>query len=170
MDDASMGNIYAVAVQPDGEIAIAAELFTFQFPFELPDHCLKPSGELVSDLHFDKLARLPDGQVHGALRGQFGGGFVIQASSDFVNWLTVTTNATPNSRLNFIDSQGSAFTERFYQCAPGRDLIVRPGMREFHSRLCRYHSYSRADRLFFVVTPSSLFTEVLNSSIEEQAR
>ncbi len=120
MDNLPADNIYAVAVQANGEIAIGSESWTFQFPFEFPASQFRrhTASGLVGDIHFDKLARLPDGQIHGALRGQFSGGFVIQASSDFLSWQSVTTNATPNSRLNFVDLNGTNTTERFYRVQP----------------------------------------------------
>jgi uncharacterized delta-60 repeat protein len=117
----SQGNIYALAVQSDGEIGIASECCYLGFPinFALSQfRRLNPSGMLINDLRLDKLVRLPNGQVHGAFRGQFTGGFVIQASADFVNWEAIFTNFFPNSQLNFIDPQAANRAQGFYRVRP----------------------------------------------------
>ena len=52
------------------------------------------------------------GQFGFAISGQSGSQYAIQASTDLVNWVTLQTNVSP---FNFVDSNASQFSRRFYR-------------------------------------------------------
>ncbi len=76
---------------------------------------LGTNGNLVEDVHFLPVAPLPNGEVHLALRGQRDGPYVLQASSDLIQWTTVATNDRPAVPIGFIDRDAGRFPQRFYR-------------------------------------------------------
>lgn len=55
---------------------------------------------------------LPAGQFGFALSGTTGGQYVVQASTDLMNWVALQTNVAP---FNFVDSNAAGFPRRFYR-------------------------------------------------------
>ena len=55
---------------------------------------------------------LPSGQVGFAVAGTTGAQYIIQASTDLVNWVKLQTNVAP---FNFVDSNASQFSHRYYR-------------------------------------------------------
>jgi len=58
------------------------------------------------------IANLPAGQYGFAVAGTAGDEYTVQASTDLVHWVTLQTNAAP---FNFVDSNASQFSHRFYR-------------------------------------------------------
>jgi len=60
-----------------------------------------------------------EGFSNGVFRLQFlgarGSNYVLQASTDFVNWTPLVTNPATTNLLNFIDAGASNFPTRFYR-------------------------------------------------------
>jgi len=44
-----------------------------------------------------------------------GAQYIVQASSDLVNWVTIQTNTSP---FSFVDAEASAYPNRFYRACP----------------------------------------------------
>jgi fibronectin type 3 domain-containing protein len=55
---------------------------------------------------------LSAGQFGFIVNGEVGRTYIVQASTDLVNWVTVQTNAAP---FTFVDSETTNFTRRFYR-------------------------------------------------------
>jgi hypothetical protein len=58
------------------------------------------------------LAGLPTGQFGFNLSGTAGAEYIVQASTNLVNWVTLQTNVAP---FQFIDSNTAGFSRRFYR-------------------------------------------------------
>ena len=56
----------------------------------------------------------PAGQFGFTISGLGGGQYIVQASTDLVNWTDLQTNIAP---FNFVDSNASQFSHRFYRTA-----------------------------------------------------
>jgi hypothetical protein len=54
------------------------------------------------------------GQFGFTVSGNAGSQYIVQASTDLVNWVTLQTNLSP---FNFVDSNASHFSRRFYRTA-----------------------------------------------------
>jgi hypothetical protein len=54
----------------------------------------------------------PAGQFAVAVSGVPGYQYVVQASTDLVNWVSLQTNSAP---FNFVDSNASQYSQRFYR-------------------------------------------------------
>ncbi|GAA5115407.1 cadherin-like domain-containing protein [Luteolibacter yonseiensis] len=64
------------------------------------------------------LSSLPDGTMGLRMVGIPGRSYVIQASSDMVNWTTLATKvAGPNGIFEFVDADAAGFPTRFYRLA-----------------------------------------------------
>lgn len=59
-------------------------------------------------------ARLQGGHFQFAVSGTTGSQYIVQASTDLVNWVSIMTNTSP---FNFVDSNASQFKQRFYRTA-----------------------------------------------------
>lgn len=111
----SQGTVDKTAVLPDGSI-LAFGTFT-EGNTRLPYYVrrLNPDGSDVQDLHFLPPVRLPNGQLHLALRGQWAKPYVLQVSEYLTNWTTVATNDRPHVPIGFIDYDAPDFGRRFYR-------------------------------------------------------
>ncbi len=54
------------------------------------------------------------GQISFSVSGLSNATYVVQASTDLVNWVNIQTNVSP---FNFVDSNASQFSRRFYRTA-----------------------------------------------------
>ncbi|MBU6403030.1 MAG: hypothetical protein KGS61_22130, partial [Verrucomicrobia bacterium] len=103
------------AALPDGTILVTG---TFSEGATRPPFYLwrlNPDGSGVQDLHFLPPVRLPNGQLHLALRGQWSKPYALQVSEDLTNWITVATNDRPHVPIGYIDSSAPGFRQRFYR-------------------------------------------------------
>ncbi len=107
--------VTALALQPQGEIGLFQQVSSDSPGTRF--YRLGPSGGLVNDLRFGRLVRLPDGEVHGTLRGQAPTAFAIEASTTLKrrSWGRLTTIPLPNGQMNFIDTQATNLPMRFYR-------------------------------------------------------
>ncbi len=76
---------------------------------------LNPDGTDIQDLRFLSPVRLPNGEVHLALRGQWATPYLLQASEDLANWTTVATNDRPHVPIGYIDHDAANYPHRFYR-------------------------------------------------------
>jgi uncharacterized delta-60 repeat protein len=60
-------------------------------------------------------AHMQAGQFQGLLTGAPGDTLAVQASTDFTNWTSLTTNILANEPPTFTDPQSFSFTKRFYR-------------------------------------------------------
>lgn len=58
-----------------------------------------------------------NGQFSFNVAGVAGSQYVIQASTDLVNWVTLQTNTSP---FSFVDANAGAFPNRFYRATPAQ--------------------------------------------------
>jgi len=70
--------------------------------------------QVISPPTLGEAAMLPDGSFQFTLTGSTGGTFEIQASTNLVDWLTLTNAPFAGSAV-FTDSTASNFTHRFYR-------------------------------------------------------
>jgi len=54
------------------------------------------------------------------LVGVAGSNYVLQASTDMVNWVPIATNTPATGLWNFTDGQSTNFMRRFYRAVPGQ--------------------------------------------------
>ncbi len=73
--------------------------------------------------------REPDGSFRLTILGQTGQAFVLQASSDLVNWETLTVETAQGSPVQFIDGGAGNHPHRFYRAAPLDSLAARQPLR-----------------------------------------
>ena len=90
-------------------------LYLRTFPASFYFQRLKPDGELVTDLRFDRFVHLPNGETHLSLAGQALNGFSLESSTNLHDWSQVATNAMPNSGLVFRDASSTNASQRFYR-------------------------------------------------------
>jgi uncharacterized delta-60 repeat protein len=113
--DPALGGSQTFGLLTDGKILVAA---SFSEAINRPPFYLwrlNPDGSDVQDLHFLPPVRLPNGQLHLALRGQASKPYAIQASDDLTNWVTVATNERPHVPIGYIDDEASHSRQRFYR-------------------------------------------------------
>jgi uncharacterized delta-60 repeat protein len=78
---------------------------------------LQEDGSPVQDLHFDGIARLPDGQVHLTLRGASPWTGYLQTSSDLMHWQTISNSYSEMQGQVFKDLTTTNIVRRFYRAA-----------------------------------------------------
>ena len=61
------------------------------------------------------VVRLPDGRVSFSLAGAQGHTYIIQATTDLVNWANISTNYQAGSVIAFTDPDASKYARRFYR-------------------------------------------------------
>ncbi len=76
---------------------------------------LDADGNPVVNLRFSATARLPDGQIHPALRGFAPWTGYLQASSDLVRWQTVTNPGREIEGRVFRETVVTNAPQRFYR-------------------------------------------------------
>ena len=62
--------------------------------------------------------RLANGTYQVRVTGSIGQSFVVQASSDSRNWVTIRTDTLVDTTLNFVDTTAARFPRRFYRVLP----------------------------------------------------
>jgi len=62
--------------------------------------------------------QLPNGAYQVGVIGTAGQSFIVQASSDMLNWVTIRTDTLLGSSLEFIDSTTKRFAKRYYRVIP----------------------------------------------------
>jgi sugar lactone lactonase YvrE len=68
---------------------------------------------------FQTIAVLPDGSVELELTGATpGAGYAVQASTDLINWITLTTVTNTGPDFEYIDTTAADFPDRFYRLNP----------------------------------------------------
>ena len=72
----------------------------------------------------ESAAVLPDGQVRLSIHGSEGLGYVIQATTNQVDWVDLFQGAFPAESFDYIDAGGSKFPQRYYRVTvpPARDV------------------------------------------------
>jgi hypothetical protein len=76
---------------------------------------------LNSALHLDSCSvGTSDNCFQMRLVGVAGSNYVIQASTDMVNWVPIATNTPATGLWNFTDGQSTNFVRRFYRAVPGQ--------------------------------------------------
>jgi uncharacterized delta-60 repeat protein len=76
---------------------------------------LQTDGELLQDLRIAGVARLPDGQIHFALRGYAPSAGVMQVSADLLHWETLTNSSSQVQGMVFKETTVSNAAQRFYR-------------------------------------------------------
>ena len=75
----------------------------------------------VAKLYFNAPLRFAGGSTDtsnnfvGLLLGIANSSYVIQASTNLVDWVELRTNISPSGIINFTDPNASGFTQRFYR-------------------------------------------------------
>ena len=72
------------------------------------------SQSAAATLTLTSAAASQPGQFGFAVSGLSSGQYIVQASTDLVNWVSVQTDSAP---FNFVDSNASQFSRRFYRAA-----------------------------------------------------
>ena len=80
--------------------------------FALSKSAVTSSSDLSPQIHS---VRLSNGQFEGTLEGDPNQNYLIQASTDLINWVTIS-NSLPGRGL--IDSEAGNFKQRFYRLIP----------------------------------------------------
>ena len=70
------------------------------------------------NLHFIGCQYLAGGQIKLTLFGQASHNYTLQASTNLVDWVAVTTFACTNSTMHVFDPNAKDFSSRFYRLAP----------------------------------------------------
>jgi hypothetical protein len=70
---------------------------------------------ITPGFYFTPGGSFSNGQFLLPFSGVAGNSYVLQASTDFSNWLTLYTNVAPANLFNLIDPRASNFTKRFYR-------------------------------------------------------
>ena len=65
--------------------------------------------------YFTTAGFLPDQQFQMGLYGVAGGNYVLQATTNFINWTPISTNAAMANPLNLLDPRATNFPYRFYR-------------------------------------------------------
>lgn len=78
---------------------------------------LEADGNPMENLHFSGIARLPDGQIHLALRGASPWSGYLQVSSDLVRWQTITNSVLELQGRVFRETVLTNASPRFYRVA-----------------------------------------------------
>jgi uncharacterized delta-60 repeat protein len=102
----------SIAVQADGQLLIAGA-FTSVSDFPQPG-----IARLNGDGKYIKLSpptRLPNNEVRVTITSQPGKSYVLQASSNLVDWVLLGTNTAAGYSLDFQDAAAMNFSRRFYQ-------------------------------------------------------
>ena len=74
-----------------------------------------------SAVHLDSFAMNPTNNAFQMrVVGFANSNYVIQASTDMLNWIAVATNNSPTGMWNFSDPQSAVYAKRFYRVAPGQ--------------------------------------------------
>jgi hypothetical protein len=71
--------------------------------------------ENLSELRFGDTTKLPDGKVQLNLLGVSGESYWIEASTNFVDWETLSPLAGSNAASVFVDDAASYLKFRFYR-------------------------------------------------------
>jgi hypothetical protein len=71
----------------------------------------------------------PDGYFQLGIAGQTGQSFVVQASSDLLNWENVTTDTLNSSMTQFLDLEAGKYQRRFYRAVSLDSLLQRQPLR-----------------------------------------
>jgi hypothetical protein len=57
----------------------------------------------------------PDGCFQALLHGQAGKTYVIEGSSDYINWIPVSTNTLSGATGAVVDPENAISTQKFYR-------------------------------------------------------
>jgi len=74
---------------------------------------------LDSPLRLGSLGIGANGLFQLRLSGQSFTNYVLQASTNLTNWLSLATNSAPNGLWEFVDTESSNLGRRFYRAMPG---------------------------------------------------
>jgi len=69
----------------------------------------------VQPLYFTSSSFLPGGQFQLGFSGATGSNYVLQATTNFINWTPLITNTAQTNPFNFFDPQATNFPYRFYR-------------------------------------------------------
>jgi hypothetical protein len=70
---------------------------------------------LVQPLFFMNATFFSNQQFYMPFAGLAGKSYVLQASTNFSNWISLDTNLAPSDTFNFLDPSASNFPARFYR-------------------------------------------------------
>jgi uncharacterized delta-60 repeat protein len=108
------GAVNAVVVQTDGRVIIGGQ-FTTVNGVRRPRIAQLLGGDRQSDSRFNSITRLANGEFYLMLDVQPGGTYTIQASSDLVDWIPLSTNTPAGPTWEFTDTSAPNFNSRFYR-------------------------------------------------------
>jgi hypothetical protein len=89
--------------------------------YQLAGESLSPSaGDLVFSLfldarQFSQFEHLEDGTFRFRFASTPGPTWIIEASTNLVDWISLATNSAPNGLFEFVDSDATNFQRRFYR-------------------------------------------------------
>jgi len=69
----------------------------------------------VQPLYFTSQAVLPGGQFQLGFSGVTGSNYVLEATTNFINWTPLSTNTALTNPFNFFDAGASNYPYRFYR-------------------------------------------------------
>jgi uncharacterized delta-60 repeat protein len=102
--------VFSLALQPDGLVVVGG-LFT-----DFDRIGRNRIARIFADpLRFLAVERLSNGALQFSASAQAGKTYVLQASTDFSGWTAISTNLTVTNVLDFIDSEASGGSQRFYR-------------------------------------------------------
>jgi hypothetical protein len=79
-------------------------------------------GQFSEELRISGVARLPDGQIHFALRGYAPSAGVMQASADLLHWETLTNSSAQVQGMVFKETTVTNAPQRFYRAVTQKTL------------------------------------------------
>jgi hypothetical protein len=92
-------------------LATAGTNFTYNFPpYSMTLLTLAPAAPRLQPI-----AMQPNGQFQFQLQGQAGVPYVIQFSTNLINWSSVLTNTLSSNTFNWTDASATNATRRFYR-------------------------------------------------------
>jgi uncharacterized delta-60 repeat protein len=115
--DAFPGGLHSMTSQPDGTTAgVGSAGIPHQASTGVTRIAiLTPGGTALNRLYFSGIARLPDGQLHLALRGYSPYTGMIQVSGDLVHWTTLTNSAAQVQGMVYKETFQTNAAQLFYR-------------------------------------------------------
>ncbi|MGC8828695.1 MAG: Calx-beta domain-containing protein [Verrucomicrobiia bacterium] len=62
--------------------------------------------------------KLPDGQFHFSKPAPTGMVYILETSSDLINWTPIITNVVEDGTINYVDTESTDYKRRFYRITP----------------------------------------------------
>ncbi len=103
-------NTGRILIEPGGFTALMAGNYGIRRILTVDTGAVAPPG-----LPTGSAVRLPNGQFGFTTCGLPGQALVIQASTNLVNWDSISTNSSPGGCIDFIDTQAPLIPNRYYR-------------------------------------------------------